>query len=139
MEDRLPRIHVFLHEAGDSGADLVEFEALDDRGVGHTIDGLLVVDPGRGEITAFGSHLLKDSFVDEELVFAAIAPAVASFLQCREQVVTLVKYIHNTRGGGQFLLLPKVRTETARKFFYFNASKLFNNIAIEMKQVSCDF
>ena len=74
MEDRLPRIHVLLHEAGDSGADLVEFEALGDPGVGHTIDGLLVADPGRGEITAFRSHLLKDSFVDEELVFAAIAP-----------------------------------------------------------------
>ena len=36
--------------------------------------------------------------------------------------------IHNTRGSGQNLLLPKVRTETARKSFYFNGSKLFNNI-----------
>jgi len=42
--------------------------------------GVLVVDPGRGEVTAHGSHLLKDGFVDEELVFAAIAPAAASFL-----------------------------------------------------------
>ena len=72
MEDRLPRLYVFPHKAGDSGAHLVEFEALDDSGVGHTIEGLLVVDPGRGEITALGSHLLKDGFVDEELVFAAI-------------------------------------------------------------------
>ena len=72
MEDRLPRLYVFPHKAGDSGAHLVEFEALDDPGVGHTIEGLLVVDSGRREITALGSHLLKDGFVDEELVFAAI-------------------------------------------------------------------
>ena len=37
------------------------------------------------------------------------------------------------RGSGQNLLLPKVRTKTARKSFYFNASKLLNNIASEMK------
>ena len=30
-------------------------------------------------------------------------------------------------------MLPKVRTETARKSFYFNGSKLFNNIPNEMK------
>ena len=41
--------------------------------------------------------------------------------------------IHNTRGSGHNLLLPKVRTETARKSFYFNGSKLFNNISSEMK------
>ena len=41
--------------------------------------------------------------------------------------------IHNTRGSGHNLLLPKVRTETARKSFYFNGSKLFNNLASEMK------
>ena len=41
--------------------------------------------------------------------------------------------IHNTRGSGQNLLLPKVRTETTRKSFYFNGSKLFNNIASETK------
>ena len=41
--------------------------------------------------------------------------------------------VHNTRGSGHNLLLPKVRTETARKSFYFNGSKLFNNIASEMK------
>ena len=41
--------------------------------------------------------------------------------------------IHNTRGSGQNLLLPKVRTETARKSFYFNGSKLFNTIASEVK------
>ena len=41
--------------------------------------------------------------------------------------------IHNTKGSGDNLLLPKVRTETARKSFYFNGSKLFNNFASEMK------
>ena len=41
--------------------------------------------------------------------------------------------IHNTRGSGHNLLLPKVRTETARKSLYFKQSKLFNNIASEMK------
>ena len=41
--------------------------------------------------------------------------------------------VHNTRGSGHNLLLPKVRSETARKSFYFNGSKLFNNIASEMK------
>ena len=30
-------------------------------------------------------------------------------------------------------MLPTVRTEMARKSFYFNESKLFNNIASEMK------
>ena len=37
------------------------------------------------------------------------------------------------KGSGHNLLLPKVRTETTRKSFYFNGSKLFNNIASEMK------
>ena len=41
--------------------------------------------------------------------------------------------IHNTRESGHNLLLPKVRTETARKSLYFNGSKPFNNIATEMK------
>ena len=41
--------------------------------------------------------------------------------------------IHNTRGSGHNLLLPKVRTETARKSFYFNGSKLLNSIASEVK------
>ena len=41
--------------------------------------------------------------------------------------------VHNTKGSGHNLLLPKVRTETVRKSFYFNGSKLFNNIASEMK------
>ena len=77
MEDCLV---VFPHESGHSGADLVEFEALDDPGVGHTIEGLLVVDPGRGEVTAHVSHFLKDGFVYEELVFVATARAAASFL-----------------------------------------------------------
>ena len=79
MKDRLPRLHVFPHESGYSGADLVELEVLGDPGVGHTIKGLLVVDSGRGEVTALRFHLLKDGFVDEKLVFAAIAPAAASF------------------------------------------------------------
>ena len=70
MEYRFPRLHVFPHKSGDSWADLVEFDALDDPSVGHTIEGLVVVDPRRGEITALGSHLLKDGFVDEELIFA---------------------------------------------------------------------
>ena len=43
------------------------------------------------------------------------------------------KTIYNTRGSGKNLMLPKVRTETARKSFYFNGSKLFNNIPNEMK------
>ena len=41
--------------------------------------------------------------------------------------------IDNTRGSGHNLLLPKVRTETARRSFYFNRSKLFNSIASEVK------
>ena len=49
----------FSHESGDSATDLVEFEALDDPGVVHTIEGLLVVDPGRGEVTALGSHRIS--------------------------------------------------------------------------------
>ena len=77
MEDRLPRLHVFPHESGYSGADLVAFEVIGDLGVGNTIKGLLVVDPGRGEVTELGSHLLKTGFVD--MVFAAIVPAAASF------------------------------------------------------------
>ena len=91
MEDRLPRLYVFPHKAGDSGAHLVELEALDDPGVGHTIEGLLLVDPGRGEITALGSHLLKDGLMDGELVFAAIAPGAASFLHFGVQVVAFEK------------------------------------------------
>ena len=105
MEDRLPRLHVFPLESGDSGADLVESEALDDPSVGHTIVDLLVVDPGRGEITALGSHLLKDGFVDEELIFAAIAPAAASFWHFEEQVVTFEKYVGPfCNDGGQDLV-----------------------------------
>ena len=50
MKDHLPQLHVFLHEWGDSGADLVEFKALNDAGVGHTMEGLLVVDPGVGSV-----------------------------------------------------------------------------------------
>ena len=86
MEDRLPRLHVFPHESGYSGADLVAFDVIGDPGVGNTIKGLLVVDSGRGEVTALGSHLLKTGFVD--MVFAAIVPAAASFW---EQVVAFEK------------------------------------------------
>ena len=41
--------------------------------------------------------------------------------------------IHNKRGSGHNLLLPKVRTETARKSFY--GSKLFISIATEVKDL----
>ena len=34
--------------------------------------------------------------------------------------------IHNKRGIGHNLVFPKVRTEIAKKSFYFNGSKLFN-------------
>ena len=44
--------------------------------------------------------------------------------------------IHNTRGSGTNLMLAKVRTETARKSFYFNGSKLFNDIPNEMKDLN---
>ena len=40
---------------------------------------------------------------------------------------------HNTRESGQNLLLQKVKTETARKYFYFNGSKRFNNIPSQMR------
>ena len=46
----------------------------------------------------------------------------------------VLRTIHNTRGSGQNLMLPKVTTENARKAFYFNGSKLFNNSPREMKQ-----
>ena len=55
------------------------------------IEGLLVVYPGRGEIMALVSHLLKDGLLDEELVFAAIAPGAASFLHFGVQVVAFEK------------------------------------------------
>ena len=84
MLDHVPRLHVFSHESGNSGADLVEFNALDDP---------IVVDPGHGEITVLRSHLLKDGLVDEQLIFAAIAPVTASFLHFGEQVVTFEKYV----------------------------------------------
>ena len=46
------------------------------------------------------------------------------------------KTIHNTRGSGKNLMLPKVRTETARRSFYFKASKRFNDIPNEMKDLN---
>ena len=102
------RWRIVFH-SDDSGADLVEFYALDDSGVGKEgMEGLLVVDPGRGEVTVFGSHLFKDGFVDEELVFAAIAPAAASFLHFGEQVVAFEKGVGHFRicnNGGHDLVL----------------------------------
>ena len=44
--------------------------------------------------------------------------------------------IHNMTGSGTNLMLPKVRTETARKSSYFNGSKLFNDILNEMKDLN---
>ena len=43
MEDHLPRFHVLPHESGDSGSDFVQFEALDDPGVGHTITIIIII------------------------------------------------------------------------------------------------
>ena len=40
---------------------------------------------------ALVSHLLKDGLMDEELVFAAIAPGAASFLHFGVQVVAFEK------------------------------------------------
>ena len=75
--------------------------ALDDPDV----CGLLVVDSRRGEVTAHGSHLLKDGFVDEELVFAAIAPPAASFLHFGEQVFAFDKDVGPfCNDGGQDLV-----------------------------------
>ena len=45
----------------------------------------------------------------------------------------IFRTIHSMRGSGNNLLLPKVRTETARKSFHFNGSKLFNSIPSEVK------
>ena len=36
-------------------------------------------------------------------------------------------------------MLPKVRTETARKSFYFNGSKLFDDMPNEMKDFTTIF
>ena len=73
--------------------------------MGHPIEGLRVVNLGRGVLTDLGSHLLKDGFVDEKLVFAAIAPAAASFLNFGEQVVTFDKFVGPfCNDGGQGLV-----------------------------------
>ena len=40
------------------------------------------------------------------------------------------------KGSGKNLMLSKVRTETARKSFYFKGSKLFNDIPNEMKDLN---
>jgi len=47
--DHLLLYYVFVHESGDTGADLVEFKALDYVGVRHTIKGL-IFDPGVGSV-----------------------------------------------------------------------------------------
>jgi len=66
---------------------------------------LLVVYPGRGEVAALGSHLLNDGFVDEEVVFATIASAVATFLLFGEQVVAFEKTVGRfCNDGGQDLV-----------------------------------
>ena len=44
MENHLPRLHVLPHESGDTRSDLVDFEALDDPGVGHTIIIIMFLD-----------------------------------------------------------------------------------------------
>ena len=44
--------------------------------------------------------------------------------------------IHNTRGSRKNLMLPKVIIETARKSYYFNSSKLFNDIPNELKDLN---
>ena len=55
-------------------------------------------------------------------------------LQCFLKIILRFLEQSTTRGSGHNLLLPKVRTETARKSFYFNGSKLFSNmIASEVK------
>lgn len=48
----------------------------------------------------------------------------------------VLRTIHNTRRGGKSLMLPKVRTATARKSFYFNVSKLFNDIPNKLKDIN---
>ena len=49
MGDHLQLYYVFMHESRDTGADLVEFKALDDVGVRHTTKGL-VFDPAVGSV-----------------------------------------------------------------------------------------
>ena len=44
--------------------------------------------------------------------------------------------IHNTRGSVKNLMLPKVKIETARKSFYYNGSKIFNDIPNELKDLN---
>ena len=46
--------------------------------------------------------------------------------------------IHNTRGSGKNLMLPKVRTETAklRSLFILMVQNLFNDIPNEMKNLN---
>ena len=44
--------------------------------------------------------------------------------------------IQNTRESGKSLMLPKERTETVRKSFYCNGSKLFNDIPNELKDIN---
>ena len=55
--------------------------------------------------------------------------------QCLKDHFKAFRTIHNTRGSGKNLMLPKVRTETARKSLYFKGSKLFNDIPYEMKDL----
>lgn len=39
------------------------------------------------------------------------------------------------RESGKGLMLPNLRTETARKSFYFNESELFNDMPDELKNI----
>ena len=60
--------------------------------------------------------------------------ACANNYTLRNDYFKVLRTIHNTKESGQNLMLPKVRTETARKAFYFNGSKVFNNIPSQMKE-----
>jgi len=48
----------------------------------------------------------------------------------------ILRLLELCSGSRKNLMLPKVRTETARRSFYFNESKLFNDIPNEMKDLN---
>ena len=41
---------------------------------------------------------------------------------------------YNTRRNGTDLVLPRVRTEIAKRLFYFNGAKLFNGLPLQIKE-----
>ena len=43
---------------------------------------------------------------------------------------------YNTRRNGTDLVLPRVRTEIAKRSFYFNGAKLFNGLPLQIKECS---